>query len=219
MWTFQDDGFGAWKGSKESLMDYLQSINNIDDRFKITYEISSTSIQFMDLIISKGERFNKSNKLDVQIYQKEINKFLYIPYSSFHTKQGKESFMFSELDRYATHNSSYYNYRADKNKFYQRLRVRGYPPWFLDKVFSRHFYYRRTTLLQKRSFKHSNCKVMPLLFKTKHSSRHKTMGLKAFLAKAHKLIQEVPSLKKFHERPPLVCLKRGKNLHEVLRPR
>ena len=38
----------------------------------------------MDLYIYKGDKFYTSGILDFKIYQKEINRYMYIPYRSGH---------------------------------------------------------------------------------------------------------------------------------------
>jgi hypothetical protein len=216
--TFQDDIFGVWRGSYDDLATYLDGVNHIDDRFHIKYNISQYQIKFLDLTISKGPRFKSRGLLDVRVYQKEVSNFLYIPFTSFHTLQIKNSFIRTELDRYATHNSSPMDYMRAKYRFRRRLRHRGYPRKLIQKVFDSHYHSKRATLLRQRMLPSRASKRIPLLFKTTHSSRHDKLGLKAFLMAAHKEIKKVPSLADFHSKPPIVCLKRAKNLYEVLRP-
>jgi hypothetical protein len=218
--TFQDDIFGIWKGKLEDLIKFLDTINTLDERFKVKYNTNYYSVKFMDLVIYKGPRFRNKGVLDVKVYQKEVNNFLYIPYSSFHSKQVKASFIFTEMDRYATHNSNYKVYKEVKHKFFKRLRARGYPPHFLHTVFAKHNYTRRKQLLKQRRLQAQPraSKAIPCIFKTVHTTRHKQLGLKKFLMEAFNIIKIVPSLGQFHSKAPILCLKRNRNLREVLRP-
>ena len=76
---FIDDVFGVTEGLLED--DLLDNYN------------WGNALDYMDLFIYKGNDFYEDGKLSVSIHQKETNKFMYIPYRSFHQNtQSKTTF-------------------------------------------------------------------------------------------------------------------------------
>ena len=49
------------------------------DKFKYGNEVD-----FMDLLIVKGDNFLNDGKLDISVFQKDVNKYMYIPATSGH---------------------------------------------------------------------------------------------------------------------------------------
>ena len=74
----------------------------------------------------------------------------------------------------------------------------------------------RDKLLQKQAQNISNLPI--LIFKTKETSRHRDLKLKDFLKVCQSAIQKVPKLAHFATRQPILCLKRSRNLREILKP-
>ena len=91
----------------------------------------------MDLLVFKGERFYVDGKLDVSIFQKEENKYMYIPAKSGHQKHTINNFILGELRRYVRFNTLKRNFTKIKCKFFQRLRNCGYAKKFLLRLFSK----------------------------------------------------------------------------------
>ena len=58
------------------------------DKFKY-----GNDVDFMDLFIFKGERFYVDGKLDVSVFQKEENKYMYMPAKSGHQKHTINNFI------------------------------------------------------------------------------------------------------------------------------
>lgn len=83
-------------------------------------------VEFLDLVISKGQRFYSYNRLDIGVHQKAMNLYLYIPQHSFHTLQQKRNFIKSELMRYVRHSSSQDSYIEIQTLFVKRLLARKY---------------------------------------------------------------------------------------------
>lgn len=78
---FIDDLFVIWDGPRAKLSEFLSAFNNKDERIKITYEISESKISFLDLLLFKDPRYLT---LQYSTFQKPLNKYLYIPFESFH---------------------------------------------------------------------------------------------------------------------------------------
>ena len=64
------------------------------DKYKIGNEVD-----FMDLYIYKGDDFYSFGKLDISVFQKEENKYMYIPMKSRHQKHKIHNFILGELRR------------------------------------------------------------------------------------------------------------------------
>ena len=56
-------------------------MNTNDERVKLTYEISDSKISFLDLLLFKD---SACQTLQYSTFQKPLNKYLYIPFESFH---------------------------------------------------------------------------------------------------------------------------------------
>ena len=70
------------------------------DKFKYGNEVD-----FMDLLIFKGDNFQDDGKLDVTVFQKDVNKYMYIPATSGHQKHTINNFILGELTRYESFNT------------------------------------------------------------------------------------------------------------------
>ena len=57
------------------------------------------------LFIFKGDNFQDDGKLDVTVFQKDINKYMYIPATSGHQKHTINNFILGELTRYVRFNT------------------------------------------------------------------------------------------------------------------
>ena len=53
----------------------------------------------MDLFVFKGARFFEDGKLDILVFQKEENKYMYIPANSGHQKHTINNFILGELQK------------------------------------------------------------------------------------------------------------------------
>ena len=65
------------------------------DKFKF-----GNKVDFMDLYIYKGNDFYSFGKLDICVFQKEENKYMYIPNKSRHQKHTIHKFVQGELQSY-----------------------------------------------------------------------------------------------------------------------
>jgi hypothetical protein len=66
---------------------------------RLTHDISNVSGVHQDIEIFKGDRFSSSGKLDMGLYIKPVNQFLYLPSHSFHSTACKKAFVQAELAR------------------------------------------------------------------------------------------------------------------------
>ena len=95
----------------------------------------------MDLEIFKGKNFYICGKLSIKVYQKPENKYMYIPYKSAHPRHTIKNYVIGELKRYVRINTEELNFLKIKNKFFLRMRNRGFKKnklshWFSEVKFS-----------------------------------------------------------------------------------
>jgi hypothetical protein len=91
----------------------------------------ATSGIYLDLTIS----ISYLDKIHFKLYQKEINKYLYIPPMSNHPKSLLSNIIIQELKRYCLYCSSNTDYLEIARKFKIRLLNRGYTEEFLAPLF------------------------------------------------------------------------------------
>ena len=94
---FIDDIVVVWTGPRDLLLEFINALNTKDDRIKITFDISDSSIPFLDLLLFKDR---EKNTIQFCTFQKPLNKYLYIPFESFHPASNKRAFIKGELMRY-----------------------------------------------------------------------------------------------------------------------
>lgn len=165
---FIDDIFAIWCGPKGTLLEFLNALNSKTDRIKLTYCISESSISFLDLFLY---RETSSNVLQFSTFQKPLNKYLYIPFESFHPSSNKKAFIKGELMRYARNSSSFNSFHDTREKFWKRLRVRGYPFRFLLPLFREIRYCDRKKWLYKKP-KNRSSLGRTIVFKTTLNCSH-----------------------------------------------
>lgn len=134
---FIDDGFLVWEQDRPSLMAFLAALNTAMPGIQLTWQVSTTSIAFMDLVISKDLSVTGSTvPLLVSTYQKPHNRYLYLPAFSFHRAHTFAGFVRGELIRYAVTNTRRHGFECMKRRFMERLLQRGFSKAWLARLFA-----------------------------------------------------------------------------------
>ena len=131
-----DDIFLIWTHGHEELKHFLTDLNQFHPSIRFTYHISDKSVDFLDLTIFKGIEFEYSNILDLKTYQKPLNLYQYLHYSSNHPKSVYKGLIRGECIRYLRTNTIQSNFNAMISIFKMRLLQRGYPKKLVDKYTS-----------------------------------------------------------------------------------
>jgi hypothetical protein len=158
---FIDDGLLIWSGSRLDLLAVLNQLNNIIPGISITYNISTTTVDFLDLKLTKD-----NNKIIISTHQKSLNNYLYLLPFSHHPRPCLRGFIKGELIRYLRTNTQEYSFLLMKSKFKARLIARGFDLSFLASIFNninyniRHLY----TQIQRRDFD-TTCLIVPLIIR------------------------------------------------------
>ena len=90
----------------------------------------------MDLYIYKGNKFLIDGTLSIKVFQKPENKYMYIPFKSAHPRHTIKNYILGELKRYVRINTEEFNFLKIRNKFFLRLRNRGFEKKKLSRWFS-----------------------------------------------------------------------------------
>jgi len=133
--------------SRKEVEAFLALLNKMVPSLKFKLESGGASANFLDLKIFKGRRFHTEGLLDIEIYQKPLNAYAYIPYSSYHPKHTLKGFVQSELKRYVKGNSCAQGFYKIAVLFEMRLLNRGYPKLILQNWFSEVTFESRNSLI------------------------------------------------------------------------
>ena len=91
---FIDDIFFIWTGNKKDLMKFLNELDTKHESIKFEYQISKTSITFLD-----PEAYIKNSKLYTKIYRKQTDCQTFLNINSEHAKSLKISIPYSQALR------------------------------------------------------------------------------------------------------------------------
>jgi len=130
-----------------NILTLTTALNSFHPTLRFTFQHSLTTIDFLDLTIFKGERFNRQQLLDIKTYQKPQNKYQYLHFSSNHPPSVFKGIIIGECTRYVRTNSSYDTFFAQVQLFKQRLSSRHYPPSLVNRCCNLVSYSKRTHYL------------------------------------------------------------------------
>ena len=146
---FIDDIFFIWTGTLSDLYSFLYNLNNLAPTIKLTWNISHKEVAFLDTVVYTDPLH--PTRLLTRPFQKPLNRYLYIPFTSYHPTHSKKSFIKAELIRYVRLSSKLSDFLSIRKKFFTRLQNRGYPKWFLLDIFSEVHYDSRPKYLSEKS--------------------------------------------------------------------
>jgi hypothetical protein len=127
-----DDIFIIWPKTQDHNK-FLNSLNNYHPNIKFSYTISETSVNFLDLTIYKPSNFEQTNLLYTRTFQKPINIFQYLHFTSAHPKSIFKGIIIGETIRYVRTNTTLNDFNVAINLFKTRLQKRGYPLQYINK--------------------------------------------------------------------------------------
>lgn len=165
-------------------------------------------IEFLDVVIYKDLDFPLTSKLSTRVHQKVLNRYLYIPFNSNHPRFQMRSWIKTELIRYIRNSSKKSDFLEIKAKFASRLRVRGYPTFFIKSTFSQVSYESRDSFLSPSPTRTK--KSQPLIFKATYHPFLKNLELTSALNPNESI------LGKLNNNRPMICYKKSKSLGSLI---
>jgi hypothetical protein len=97
---------------------------------EIEWEKSEEFVSFLDLSV-----FSLDTRIYTELYEKKLNHFQYIPWSSAHPRPVLKGFIKAELLRFLCASTYEEGFSRARRNFWHHLRARGYPPYILHKWF------------------------------------------------------------------------------------
>ena len=213
---FIDDGCGIYAGTIAETTAFLKEFDSIHPNIRITSSVSTTSVDFLDLTIYRSPN---SSKFQTKVFQKAMNKYLYLPFSSYHTTHSKSGFIRGELLRYIRNTSEKSFFLAISRQFFNRLILRGYSPIFLKPIFDAVDYSIRPTLL---SVAHKIKPPRPIVFSTERNFLADFLQIPAIINKIWsaariQVIHTDPEFAQWFERnPPIVAYRYPPSFRHIL---
>ena len=98
-----DDIFIIWTGTPQQLDSFLDDLNKFHSNLQFTNQQSTSSIDFLDLTIYKGQSFQFTNILDTKTFQKQLNLYQYLHFTSNHPKKVFKALIKGECIRQTAH--------------------------------------------------------------------------------------------------------------------
>jgi hypothetical protein len=97
---FLDDIFLIWQHSLDDFKEFFNKLNNHRESIKFQYNISETSVDFLDVTVYKGNKFKHEQTLDTKVFFKPTDTHELLHKSSFHPKHTFEGIIKSQLIRF-----------------------------------------------------------------------------------------------------------------------
>ena len=124
-----DDGMGATTIPRADLEKYIEAFNMSLGSVDITYEISETSIAFLDVVFCiSGDRITSC------IYYKPTDSHSYLRYDSHHPKACRDNIPFSQFLRLRRNCSGDADFNRESSRMAQFFADRGYPPEIVNRA-------------------------------------------------------------------------------------
>lgn len=152
-----DDCLCLFQGTREEVQEFCDSFRI--GPLSVTWSISENRDSFLDIEIIKGV-WPDPCVVHTRLFRKNLNKHLYIPWSSAHPLPAKKGFVKAELSRFAILCSRPEYFADARLEFYGNLRRRGYPPKTLAEWFTQVTYRDRPRLLLPREEENSMAPLM-----------------------------------------------------------
>ncbi|XP_062837953.1 uncharacterized protein LOC134299335 [Anolis carolinensis] len=197
---FLDDIFTIFN-SYEKAQSFSDWINTIHPNMKFTSTISSTNINFLDVVVHKD-----GNGLYVTNYTKPTDKNSILHFKSFHHHSLKSNLPYSQLLRLKRNNSKPKDFLTAAHTFKNKLKIRGYPEKILNTALEKTNQVNRDTLLKYQSKTQSNRIICPLTLTTQ------TSNIQKIIFKHWHLLQDIPGC----QSKPIIAHKRTRNFRDIL---
>ena len=160
-----DDVFAIWIDNNTSLK--FEDLEKDMNFHRLRWEVQplSTSVVFLDMTISIT-----NNKIHTIIYEKELNLYLYISPHSAHPPGVLAGLIIGNILR-IHHLCSDQNDKLEYyNKFYKRLRNRGYLPKQLNSLFNKGLLLARTKPMPTTDRKNES-RIQPSVFQDRDTKK------------------------------------------------
>ncbi|XP_068113208.1 uncharacterized protein [Hyperolius riggenbachi] len=208
---FIDDILILWQGSQEDLKQFLTLLNTNDVNIFLTSDISSTTVNFLDLHIMKDEE----GHLISTLYRKKtaVNSLLH--FSSYHTPTTRRNIPVGQFLRLRRNCSTPQAFEEEAGKLACRFRERGYPNKYVRKAWRRARFTNRETLLQPSTIQKEKIRGDQVVrLTTRYNDRWNEIYK---IVQSHwGILQSDPILKQYLAKKASITAKRAPTLRDQL---
>ena len=141
---------------------------------------------------------------------KPTESFQYTEFSSFHPPGVRKGFIKGEALRLLRINSSKKTFEDNIRQFKRKLRARGYPDNFSEKILSEVKFSERSSALQNKQ--KTPKRILP--FVTEY--RPSVPNLKNILMEKRHLVKNQPVLREIFKDPPILSYRKGMSLKDIV---
>jgi hypothetical protein len=209
---FIDDIFMVWDQGEESLTQFLHTLNNCHHSIKFTWDISSTSVTFLDTKVLLDE----NNRLYTTLYCKPTDSHSYLLYSSHHPIHLKNSLPYSQLLRIRRICSKIEDFDQNAKLICSHFLHRGYPLNTLEDALLKARRQDRKTLLAPKANNQTNTgdQNNPLFLISTYTEG--TDSLKDITKRTWPLLGRTQTTETLYENRVIYGKRRTSNLRDML---
>lgn len=128
---YLDDIFGIWTHGELEFNKFLDTLNSHHPSIRLTSETSYDSVNFLDTTIFKGDRFNKTGRLDSKVFFKPTDTHQLLHKESFHPKHTFSGILKSQILRFHRICNNKDDFELATKILFDSLRERNYSNRFL----------------------------------------------------------------------------------------
>ena len=192
-----DDCVGTASCSRGELEQFINYVNNFHPALQFTWEISKTSVSFLDILVSIN-----GNRLVTSVFYEPTDSHSYLLYSFSHPNHTKRSIPFSQslrLRHLCSEDEDLHTKSLEMRDFFVQC---GYPTSLLDTAFSK----------TSQTLTNPENNQIPLVL-TFHPFNFK---IRDIIRKNFYILKNDPETSSIFSNNPLVSFRHSKNIRETL---
>ena len=197
-----------WQHSNEELYSFLHALNSFHEMIKFTADISETSVNFLDVKVTKDTHGNITKDL----FTKPTDSHLYLHFSSFHPKHQKRNLPYSQDLRLCRICSTNELFRKASQNLFNDFILRGYPIQLVKSPIQKAASLNREDLFQPTTTDAQNKNI--ILFIITHNPCNPPIS--QILSKYRWILETSEEVKTILGSKTLVVYKRATNLKQLL---
>ncbi len=196
-----DDIFIIWHHGRATLEIFLNSFNSFHSTIKFTHEISSQTVNFLDVKVSVASR-----RLSTTLYRKPTDVVSYLHHKSFHPPGTFKSVVHSQLLRLKRICSSESDFKSESDQLCQTFLGLNYDPLVISTQLSRIEKIPREDLLEYKN-KQSTGRIPLVLTFTPQ-----ILKIRSIARELQPLLTADERLGKIFPQPPILALRQPRNI-------
>lgn len=202
---FLDDIFFIWDNDEASLTEFISDINSLHPSIKLTHQISTKTINFLDVTLLLD-----SGNISTTLYRKPTDRQQYLHFFSSHPRHCKTGIPYSQAHRYRRICSGQEDFEKNARELKTSLIGQKYPEGIVDDAIERARNLEREDILaESRKENHPETNLV-----LTYSS--KIPKVNDILRRNFNIIKQSDRLSAIFQQPPRVVYRRGKNLRDLL---